>query len=80
MFCFPNSDHVMLSGNLPFVLSLIMLTYALERTCITRHLNETVLWGTITWSEVGKQNIQAKKVYFHVVLEKSTASIICTFG
>ena len=25
-------------------------------------LKETVLWGTITWSEMGKQNIQAKKV------------------
>ena len=22
----------------------------------------TVLWGTITWSEMGKQNIPAKKV------------------
>ena len=31
--------------------------------CIGRHLKETVLWGTITWSEVGKQNIQAEKVY-----------------
>ena len=28
------------------------------------HLKETVLQGTITWSEMGKQNIQAKKVYF----------------
>ena len=27
------------------------------------HLKETVLWGTITWSEMGKQNIQGKKVY-----------------
>ena len=26
-------------------------------------MKETVLWGTITWSETGKQNIQAKKVY-----------------
>ena len=25
-------------------------------------LKETVLWGTITWSEMRKQNIQAKKV------------------
>ena len=32
-------------------------------TCVRRHLNETVLWGNITWSEIGKQNIQAKKVY-----------------
>ena len=26
-------------------------------------LKETVLWGTITWSEMGKQTIQAKKVW-----------------
>ena len=26
-------------------------------------LKETVLWGTITWSEMGEQNIQAKKVW-----------------
>ena len=25
-------------------------------------LKETVLWGTITWSQMGKQNIHAKKV------------------
>ena len=25
-------------------------------------LKETVLWGAITWSEMGKQKIQAKKV------------------
>ena len=39
-------------------------------TCIqdTGNLKETVLWGTITWSEMGKQNIQAKKVYFDMSL------------
>ena len=29
-------------------------------TCIGRRLKETVLSGTITWSEIVKQNIQAK--------------------
>ena len=24
---------------------------------------KTVLWGTITWPEIGKQNLQAKSVY-----------------
>ena len=24
---------------------------------------KTVLWGTITWSEMGKQNLQAKNVF-----------------
>ena len=28
------------------------------------HFKERVHWGTITWSEMGKQNIQARKVYF----------------
>ena len=28
--------------------------------CIGRHLKETVPWGIITWSEMGKQNIQVK--------------------
>ena len=41
-----------------------MHTYARGCTCVRRHLNETVLWGNITWSEIGKQNIQAKKVYY----------------
>ena len=25
---------------------------------------KTVLWGTITWSEMGKQNLQAKNVFW----------------
>ena len=54
-FCFPNSDHVMFSREFAFVFSLIMHTYARGCTCIRRHLEETVLWGIITRSEVGKQ-------------------------
>ena len=26
-------------------------------------LEKTILWGTITWSEMGKQNLLAKNVY-----------------
>ena len=33
-------------------------------TFIGRHLKESVLWGTITRSLMGKQNIQPRKVYF----------------
>ena len=40
-----------------------MHTYTRGCTWIRRHLKETVLWGTITWSVLGKQNIQAKKVH-----------------
>ena len=32
-------------------------------TFIGRHLKETVLWGTITWSEMGKRKLEARKVY-----------------
>ena len=50
-------------GNLPFVFSLIMHTYARGCTCIRRNLKKkTVPWGTFTWSEMGKQNLQAKNV------------------
>jgi len=63
-----------LRGICLFVFSLIMHTYARGCTFTTRHLKETVLWGTITWSEMGKKtknknkqtnkkNIQAKKAY-----------------
>ena len=37
-----------------------MHTYARGFTCIRQHLKETVLWGTIMLSEMGKQNKQAK--------------------
>ena len=52
-----------LQGICLFVFSLIMHTYAHGCTFTRRHLKETVLWGTITWSEMGKKNRQAKKVY-----------------
>ena len=52
-----------LQGICLFVSSLIMHTYARGCTFTRRHLKETVLWGTITWSEMGKKNRQAKKVY-----------------
>ena len=29
----------------------------------TKFGQKTVLWGTITWSVMGKQNLQAKNVY-----------------
>ena len=62
MFCFPNSDQVMFSRE--FVFSKVMDTYTRGCTCIGQHvqLKETILWGTIMWSETGKQNIQAKTV------------------
>ena len=44
-----------------------MRAYARGCTRVRRHLNETVLLGNITWSEIGKQNIQAKKVYYFLL-------------
>ena len=33
-------------------------------TCIRRHLKETVLWGTITWSKMGKQTFKLKGLLY----------------
>ena len=38
-----------------------MHAYVRGCTCIGRDLKETVFLGNITWSAMGKQNIQAKK-------------------
>ena len=39
------------------------INYAYICTCIRRHLKETIPSSSITWSEMGKQNMQAKVVY-----------------
>ena len=76
-FVFPIQNTWCSPGNLPFVVSLIMHTHAYGRTCIRLHLKKTVHWGTITCSEMGKQNIQAEKVYSSWPLKKGTEDI-CT--
>ena len=48
-------------GNFPFV---FFISYAYICTCIRQHLKETIPSSSITWSEIGKQNIQAKEVYW----------------
>ena len=40
------------------------INYAYICTCRWRHLKESVPWSNITWSEMGKQNIQTKEVHF----------------
>ena len=55
---FSQFRHVMFSREFTFS---SFINYAYICTCVRRHLDETVLWGNITWSEIGKQNIQAKK-------------------
>ena len=39
------------------------ISYAYICTCIRRHFKETIPSSSITWSEMGKQNVQAEKVY-----------------
>ena len=60
MFCFPNSDHVKFSRKFAFCLYLNYAhigTWKHMHKGVGRHLNkEKVLWGTITWSEMWKQN------------------------
>ena len=41
------------------------ISYAYICTYIRRHLKETIPSSSITWSEMGKQNIQAEKVYYN---------------
>ena len=66
MFCFPISDHVMPSLEIAFC---FFISYTNICTCMrtfARHLKETIPSSSITWSEMGKQNIQAKEVHFVV--------------
>ena len=64
MFCFLNSDHMMFSRQFAFCL---FINYAYVVTWMhvhkTKFEKKNVLWGTITWSEMGKENLQAKNVY-----------------
>ena len=49
-------------------------------TCIRRHLKETVLWGTITWSKMGKQTFKLKGIlylnFFFVILYSGLCMLI----
>ena len=58
----PSSGHVIFSREFVFCL-VINYAYKIMHMHSGRHLKETVLRGNITWSEMGKQSIQAKKVY-----------------
>ena len=49
-----------LQGILPFVFSLMGKWMHVHKTKFEK---KTVLWGAIMWSEMGKQNLQAKNVY-----------------
>lgn len=61
---FLNSDHSMFSREFLFCL---FISYTPVCMWIALHLKETVLWGRITWSVMGKQNTQTRKVYSTVV-------------
>ena len=60
MFCFPISDHVMLlEGIVPFKCRLMHVQMYAQ---LMKKQKENSHEGT-TWSEMGKQNVQAKEVY-----------------
>ena len=40
------------------------ISYAHMCTCRRQNLRETFPWSNITWSEMGKQNVQAEEVHF----------------
>ena len=60
-FCFPNTEHVILSKEFVFCLFLI---YACGCTCRSENFKVLVPKGIITWSALGEQNVQAKENYF----------------
>ena len=48
------------------------ISYAYICTCIRRHLKETIPSSSITWSEMGKQNVQAENVYWRLLVRSAT--------
>ena len=60
MFCFPNSDNLMCPQEI--------CLFSFHKLCIQQYSKESVFWGTIMWSEMGKQNIQAKKVFMYIII------------
>jgi len=57
-FIFPTQTTKCYQQNLPFVFLSVTYVYAGRWHDI---LKETVLWGNITWTAMGKQNMQAAK-------------------
>jgi len=62
------SDHAMPSWEFSFCFFFISYVYICM--CIRWHLKETIASSSITWSEMGKQNIQAKEVYWHAIVSE----------
>ena len=73
-FVFPIQTTLCFPGNLPFVFSLIMHTYARGCTCIKRHLKKkTVLWGSVTWSVMENKTYKLKT---SIIAELSRVHVI----
>ena len=54
----------------------IFINYAYICTCIRRHLKETIPSSSIAWSEIGKQKIQAKEVFYEGIPRRDRAESI----
>ena len=64
-FVFPIQTTWCSPVKLPFVFLLnYMHAYPRKCTCVRRRTKEKVPWGAITWSEMRKQNAQAKKIHW----------------
>ena len=46
----------------------------------TRFEKKTVLWGTTTWSEMGKQNLQAKTLEGHKFTSVCNYSVLLSLN
>ena len=53
MFCFLNSDYVMFLRRESAVC--FFISHACG--CMAQNLKERILWGNITWSAMGKENV-----------------------
>ena len=64
MFCFPISDHVMISQRTVSFKCRHMRVHPRANVCVINERQKENSLESTTWSELGKQNIQAKKVYY----------------
>ena len=74
MYCFPISDQVMLDDSF-----FQMSYYARANLRITNEKQKENSHEGITWSEMGKQNVQAEKVYYYATWSKNDNNFFLLF-
>ena len=76
-FCFPNTNHVLILRRIgPLFCSLKRVhadIFMLACVLFNEQNNEPILLSISTWFVLGKQNVQAKKVYYDIDVCSKTA-------